>query len=116
MLPPTEFGSRGYTQSPRHLCLHCSSEESLTYLSTFISCFSHCTLGQNPVGCLCDLLPLLPGPTEDSISQLFPVIIVAVGLSSSQRNVSRDDMHHFWAWPIKPLTHGAVCSFPFFQL
>lgn len=99
---------------PHHLSLHCSSEESLTYLSTFISHFSHCTLGQNPAACFCDLLPLLSGPTEDYFAAL-PCDYCSCD-SSSQRNVSRDDMHHFLAWPVKPLTHGAVCSFSFLQL
>lgn len=115
MLPSTEFGSRHYTQSPHHLSFHCSSEENLAYLSTFIYSFSCCTLEQNPASCFCDLLPILSRPTEKYISQLFPIIMVAVWLSSSQRNMSRDDMYDFLDWPIKPLTH-AICSFPFFQL
>lgn len=48
------------------------------------------------------------------ISKSFLVVIVAVWLSSCQRIVSTGAS--FLIWPSKSLIHGAVCSFPFFQL
>ena len=63
-LPPTKFGFRSYTQSPHHMSLHCSSDESLN-LSTFILHYLHCTLGHKPASCFPNLFPLLSGLIED---------------------------------------------------
>lgn len=62
-LPPAKFGFRSYTQSPHHMSLHCSSDESLN-LSTFILHFLHCTLGHKPASCFPNLFPLLSGLIE----------------------------------------------------
>ena len=113
-LPPTRFGFGSYTQSPHHMSLHCSNDESLN-LSTFIPHFPHCTLGHKPASCFPNLFPLLSGFIED-YSPALPFGHCSC-VTEFQPEGKRAEVMDITSWPgPSSLVHLILHLIIFFQL